>query len=250
MLNVVLFALEAVIVLCGVVLFAWWLHRRLGTRWGTWVWGAISFIGSQVVRTVFLLLLTALLAQARFQPSMQAAFWINVVILSLTAGLFEETARYVVLRWLAKSSRGWNAAVMFGAGHGGAEALLLIVPAMIGNLSVLLSGDQSSAQALRDVAWWTPPLAVWERANAIVYHIAASILIMQAVMRVAGSPVKWWGWAVLYHFISNAVVLPIGQFGGQIAAEVVITGFTVLSLYLIFHFRPHPVAPEMQPSAG
>jgi uncharacterized membrane protein YhfC len=255
MLLIVLFALEGVIVLLGTLGLGWWLRRRYATRWGTWVWGAIAFAGSQILRIPLLVLLTALLPQLGFRPDQETAFWFNLIVLALTSGLFEETARYAVLRWLDKGSRGWRAALMFGAGHGGIEAILIIVPTMINNI-VLLSGGDALVQAtqaispdqaaqlaaaletLRSVSWWLPGLAVWERVAAITFHISAAILVMRAVMGTPPRPLAWWGLAVLFHTAINAFVLVAQRYGGVVMAELMSTVSLVIALYVIRRLRP------------
>jgi uncharacterized membrane protein YhfC len=169
------------------------------------------------------------------------------VVLTLTAGLFEETARYVVLRWLAKGARGWNNAVMFGAGHGGIEAILLVGGAAIANLVLLGQGDTLLAQlqatspeqaealaaqleALRNLDWWLPFLAIWERVLAITFHIAASILVMRAVQT---RRAIWWALAVGLHTALNAIALIALEYGGTVAAEVALTLFSGLTVYII-----------------
>jgi uncharacterized membrane protein YhfC len=261
---IVLFALEGAIVFFGVIAFAWWLHRRLHARWGTWFWGALAFGGSQVVRLPVLLLLTTLLPQIGLRLDPEMAFWVNLAVLSLTSGLFEETARYLVLRFLDQDARGWRDAVMFGAGYGGIEAILFIIPTMINNIILLGGGDAlveqtrtiapeqaqqliAALQELRSVSWWLPLLAIWERVAAITFHIAASILVMQAVLRVAPRPVAWWGLAVLYHAAFNAASLLAGRVAGPVAVELVSTVFLVTSLYIIFRFRRQDTATFDQP---
>lgn len=252
----VLFALEGAVVILGVLALASWLRRRYNTRWNTWFWGAIAFAVSQIARIPFLIVLTALLPQIGFRPERETAFWFNLIVLCLTSGLFEETARYAVLRWLDKSSRGWPDALIFGVGHGGIEAILVIVPTMINNVMLLSGGDAlvqqtqaiapaqatqlaAALETLRNVSWWMPPLAVWERVAAITFHISASILIMRAVLGAPPRPLAWWGAAVLYHAAFNATALLGQQYGGGVVgAEIVSTLFFVIALYLIRRFRP------------
>ena len=45
---------------------------------------------------------------------------------ALTAGLFEETGRWLGYRFLIKKERSWRVGVMYGLGHGGIESILLI----------------------------------------------------------------------------------------------------------------------------
>ena len=130
--------------------------------------------------------------------SQNQIFWINLLILSVTSGLFEETARYIVFRWLAKDARRWQDGVMFGAGHGGIEAILLVGGAAINGVVLLSTADTLLAQMeavnpeqvdvlaaqidlLRNIAWWQPLLTVWERVLAITFHIAASLWVLRAV---------------------------------------------------------------------
>ena len=262
MLLTVLYALEGVVVLAGVTGFAWWLRRRWNVRWGTWVWGAIAFGISQILRSPVLLGLTALLNNIGFKPSPEGAFWINVLVLSLTAGLFEETARFCVLRWFDKGARKWPDALMFGAGHGGIEAILIIVPTMLTNLVLLSTGDavmqqlQSSApdqaqqlasalSLVRSAQWYEPPLAVWERVSAIGIHIAGSVLVLQAILKRSPRPLTWWGAAVLFHMAADGLILVGQRYAGIGGAEVAATIFLVAALYIILRLRPPDVHPAV-----
>jgi uncharacterized membrane protein YhfC len=265
MFMIAIFAIEGVFVLAGVLIFAAWLRRRLDSHWRTWVWGAASFVLSQLLRMPLLIALTAVLPAIGFKPDQQTAFWFNLAVLCITSGLFEETSRYIVLRYLAKDARGWGAAVMFGAGHGGIEAILVIVPAMVNNIVLLAGGDTLVAQTrvvspqqadqlvalianLRNVSWWLALVALWERVMAITFHIAATILVMQAVMNISRRPLLWWGSAVLYHAMSNAVALLGGHYGGTLGAELGVALFFFVALYIIFRFRTFPFrsASELQ----
>ena len=179
--------------------------------------------------------------------SQNQIFWINLLILSVTSGLFEETARYIVFRWLAKDARRWQDGVMFGAGHGGIEAILLVGGAAINGVVLLSTADTLLAQMeavnpeqvdvlaaqidlLRNIAWWQPLLTVWERVLAITFHIAASLWVLRAVRE---GKWQWWAFAALLHMAFNAVALIALQYGGAIVAEIVLTIFTLLPLWII-----------------
>jgi hypothetical protein len=58
-------------------------------------------------------------------PDLSIRLYVNAGILGLTAGLSEESFRYIVLRWWAKDARRWRDVVLYGAGHGGVEAIIL-----------------------------------------------------------------------------------------------------------------------------
>ena len=48
---------------------------------------------------------------------------LNAIILGLLAGLFEETARYILFKFILPKARTWREGILVGLGHGGAEAV-------------------------------------------------------------------------------------------------------------------------------
>ncbi len=258
---------QAVIVILGPLALGWWLRQRLAVSWRTWGWGALTFIASQLARFPFLYILTFLLAPlVRFAPDSLAAFWVNILVLSLTAGIFEETARWVMLQRFATAARGWRNAVMFGAGHGGIEAILLVGGSTIFNIVLLQLDDSLMAQtqsvqervmmgaqldALYGLEWWDTALVVWERVAAVIFHIGAAVLVMQTVL--TGRRI-WWVVAVVGHALFNFAVLAALQFGGAVWAELVGTLFALAAVYMIVRFhwldRRHAVESVVVDDAG
>src|SRR3972149_4519073 len=102
------------------------LAQKLGAKWGLFGVGALTFIASQVVHIPLNAGLTALFARGVLPaPPAEWKLLFNATVLGTTAGLSEEIARYAAYRWFIKSARTWRQALMFGAGHGGAEAIIL-----------------------------------------------------------------------------------------------------------------------------
>ncbi len=252
---VVLFTTQAVMVFGGIVVLAIVLRRRLPAMWRSWVWGALAFIASQVARTPLLIGLTVLLQQTQLIPrdaNREFVFWFNTLFLAFTAGLFEEPARYLVLRFLGKETRGWNGAVMFGAGHGGIEAILIVGGSAIANLFLLLNADALLAQtraapaqvdalatqiqALQSVNIGLIGASLIERVFAIMLHIGLSVMVMRTV---EGRGVRWLILAILIHGIANTVALVTQRLGGVVAAEVAI-GVIGLAL-LAFTISQRPI---------
>ncbi len=243
--------LQLLVVVSGTLALGWWLRHQLPVRWRTWGWGALAFVASQAARLPLLVAITFMSRPYFTGTSPELLFWINFALLTGTSGLFEETARYVVLRWLAKDARRWTDAVMFGAGHGGIEAILIAAIGFGTSLVLLLAGDtllsqlQASApdqaaalaaqiNGLRGIQWWTPLPGVWERVLAITVHIALSILVVRAVRER-----KLWCWAlaVLYHAVVNGVALLGLRYGGLLGTELGLTAVTALAVYLIVRTR-------------
>ena len=135
----------------------------------------------------------------------------------LMAGLFEETGRFLAFKTVLKKRLDNDEnALMYGAGHGGMEAILLLGFAYVSNivmsaminagvadkLTAGLSGDmlaqvQAAFNTLTNAAPTTFLLAIVERCAAITIHISLSVLVWFA----AKKPGKWWLYplAILLH---------------------------------------------------
>lgn len=261
----ILYPLNALLMIGMPIGLGVWLARKTKAPWLLFGIGAMTFIGSQVVHLPLNAGLTLLFRA--IWPSTQPQWWhipFNAIVLGLTAGLCEETARYVGYRWLAKKARYWRDALMLGAGHGGIEAIFLggYVALTFVNMMVLrqmdlatlgLTGD-ALAKAQRDVAtfWSSPaylvPLGAVERLFSLTVHVSLSVMVLQVFTR------RNWGWlvaAIGYHLLIDAVAV----FGSQsrwssLAIEAVIGIFAIVSLAIILSLRPKGeslVPPEPEP---
>jgi len=244
-----LFVTQASLVSVGIAASAIALRRRLPAPWRAWVWGALTFVASQVVRLPLLIGLTLLSQALRLDFGQEGNFWSNVVLLSLTAGLFEETARYLVLRFLARDVRGWRNAVMFGAGHGGIEAILIVgIGSGLTNLYLLANADMLLAQtralspaqadalaaqldALRSVGPDVIAASLIERAFAVMLHIGLSVMVMRAV---ENGGLGWVLAAVAVHALANFAAMTAQRFGGIFIAEAIVAmaGLAMLAFTL------------------
>jgi uncharacterized membrane protein YhfC len=159
--------------------------------------------------------------------------------------LFEEFSRYAMFRWWLKDGHSSRKAVLAGAGHGGAEAILVGCLALISffQLSAYrdidLAGIIPPAQldlARRQVAeYWSSPLLInflplLERVLTIPVQISLSMIVFQAFVR---KQFYWVGLAVFYHAMVNAAAVFIYISYGAIPSEVVLGLFTVASLAII-----------------
>ena len=135
----------------------------------------------------------------------------------LAAGVFEETGRFLAFRTVLKKRQGNDRnALMYGAGHGGIEAVLLLSATYISYLAMAfminagktevltatLAGDaleqmKTLLNGLTENPAWVYLLAVVERVVAITTHICLSVLVWFA----AKKPGKGWLYplAILLH---------------------------------------------------
>ena len=166
----------------------------------------------------------------------------------LMAGLFEETGRFCAFRTVMKKDQKNADALMYGAGHGGFEAMLLLGLTSINNivysvmintgvLDVLmknLSGDalvqlQNTEQALLGTPSWQFLLAGAERISAVILQIALSVLVWFAVKkRKAGL----YPLAILIHFLVDTGTVLMSQNGVPLVLlEIVVLGMAVLTAF-------------------
>ena len=215
------------------ILLGFWFIRRYGTSWRLFFYGALAFLGSQVLHIPFLQLLTNLFSTGVLPappPAIQPIF--NAVLLGLLAGLFEETARWIVYRLLRGRATSWGGALTLGAGHGGVESIVIGFLVLAGYISYL-SGANASAFA--GMAWFDPLAGSVERINAILMHLTLSVMVMLAFLRGNG---LWYVAAVLWHAAIDAVSAYL--FGQGIvsawALEGILVGFSVTNLILLYWF--------------
>ena len=165
----------------------------------------------------------------------QANFWLYGIFGGLMAGLFEETGRFTAFKTVLKKklSRNENA-LMYGAGHGGIEALFILSLSMINNLvvSVMLNNGNAAAltanitnqsqldtmnatfSALASTPSFTFLLSIVERIPAVAMHIAWSVLVWQA----AKYSKRLWLYplAIAMHAFIDAISVILHQFGVSI----------------------------------
>ena len=152
--------------------------------------------------------------------------FLYAVYAALMAAAFEETGRYLAMRFVLRHRFDGKNALMYGAGHGGAEAMILLGLTSINNLvntalinsgslpDVLSGLDEATLESvLGGVSQlWTAPayiffVAGFERTVAICLHIALSVLVWRAVRDRKAS---WYWTAFGGHFAVDfaAVIMP------------------------------------------
>lgn len=214
-------ALNALLMVLLPVALALVLWRRTDASFGLWAVGAVTFVLAQVVHIPLNLGVARLFSSGVLpKPSDAVTVWLLPLALGLSAGVCEETARYVAFR-LRTSARAWSDGMMMGAGHGGIEAIVLGLLAGLGyvNLLLLRSTDPASlgvppeqvALVTEQVTayWSTHPLmsllGAVERAFAITAHLAMSLLVLQAVRR----SIAWLFAAIAFHTLLDAAAVAI-----------------------------------------
>ncbi len=158
------------------------------------LWGAVGFI-------VFALILEQLLHMVML-PVVQNNIWTYGLYGAFAAGIFEETARFLVFKTVMKKKTAPKDGVMYGIGHGGIESALIVGIGLI-NLAAIgilvntvgvdealkMSGATDEAiiaaadaqiEALTQQSVGMCFVSVFERILTMVLHVALSVWVFRA----------------------------------------------------------------------
>lgn len=251
---IVAFALSGVFTIIYPVLLGFFFNKRSGASWKFFFLGMGIFIIFQLATRIPLVSII----EGVFGRQLRSTTWLLaawVIFLSFTAGLFEETGRYVGYRWMmARDPKTWKVGVMYGLGHGGIESMVLVglnnlvVPITVLAYPLLqpwLPGEIQGALGqqlggLIGLPDWLPLLAAWERLWTIPVHVALSVIVLQVFRR--GS-VRWLWLSITLHTLVNLFVIglvmmiPLRPEQQPILSSLPVFIVGVLAVWVIWHFR-------------
>lgn len=157
--------------------------------------GMLAFFLSQFVLRIPILQI--ILPQMAWFRNMQNHIWIYALFLGSTAALFEETARWLAMKYFMKDKKEFSHGIAFGLGHGGIEAVLIVGITSINNIIymaaiqnggydlLMQSVPQETAAAIKEqflsMNFWYASMGGVERISAILFHVAASLFVLKAV---------------------------------------------------------------------
>ncbi len=195
--------------------------------------GATFFVFAMILERI----LHSVVMLTGAMEKLQANIWLYALYGGLAAGIFEEVGRYVVLTVVRSVcvKKNWKAmekpynALMFGAGHGGFEAVLLIFSAMINNMlfAVLINTGRTewllsqipeaqqgtyiqAFETLKTAGSYVFYLGCLERVSAVILHIGFSALVWTAVTKKKGLLLPA---AILLHALVDGVMVVLSSKG-------------------------------------
>lgn len=261
MFAIVFRSLNALLMIAMPLALGVYLYRKLQAEWRLFGVGAFTFVVSQVFHIPFnAWMLDPIIGRLGLDPDIPIQLALIALLLGLSAGVFEEVARYLVYRFRLKEQRDrtWNSALMFGAGHGGIESIILGVLVGYGfiqlfalkdaNLEVLIPLDQLEVARSQIELYWAAPwyvtlLGAVERAATLCFHMSAAVLILQAFRR---NQIRWLFFAISWHAVVDAVAVFASQTWSIYLTEALIVGVGFLALGVIFLLRDTPAMPDDQ----
>lgn len=236
-------AVNAILGIAVPVCLSLYLVRKHKAKFSTILIGAGTFI-------LFALVLESIMHQIVLKGPGGSAIMNNTLWFALygglAAGIFEETGRFLAMKFLMKKEPATVIpGVAYGAGHGGIEMLILFGLTMISNLVMALMVNSGQADALVSQApesaaallqtqlnslqtttagsWF---IGLWERISAIILQISLSVLVWAAV-RKGGK----WLWlfpaAILLHALVDALAVLLQKSVGMIPLELIVTAEAV-----------------------
>lgn len=213
----------AVVLLCSVILPIFLSVYALVKRQSLpLILGAIAFTVSQMFLRIPLLNMLAKnsMEYHTFQLTNPILF---LAVIALSAGIFEETARYIAMRVFMQQKEG-KAAIYFGIGHGGIEALMLVGIPFLMHLSTALIATSEVTMYLGAV----------ERVIAMSIHICFSIIVFYSVKNRKPFYLLL---TIVLHGLTNFIVVFIASqfsmFVAEFAIAVMAALLIALSIYLM-----------------
>lgn len=209
--------------------------------------------------TLFAMVLESVMHNLILMTPVGQKIWGNIWLYALYGGaaaaLFEETGRIFAAKTFLRRKNDPANAFMYGAGHGGVEALYIGVITQISNISLAfminagkagellstLNGAQADAalEQLRALCGESGDffLAGYERLLAVALHICLSLLLFRGLREHRGKLVVL---CYVLHFALDAILVLINKTFGIIAAEAFCTVFLLLVVLLTIKLAPLP----------
>lgn len=226
----------AICIVIGVpITSALWMRRKLHAPWKYLAYGILTFIISQVLRLPTLEIIRKVTGA---QHESATILWL--ACLALSAGFFEEVARYIGFLFLFRGGRNPKNAVMYGLGHGGFETSLVALQ-MLSVLRMLsaygrldISAVHLNAQTLAIIEFaktgWLPMAGAFERIATLPVHVALSLVVLQAFSRQDRS---WLVLAIGIHAGINFSAIFASRHLGLFWTEILLGLFAIGAILLV-----------------
>jgi len=250
--------LNVLLMICLPIGLAAYINSKFNLGWRLWWLGGGVFVLSQIGHIPFNYFSSLILNKTNlvYWPQVYQTIF-NALFLGLSAGLWEESARYSAFRWWVGKEKSWRRGIQLGVGHGGFESIilgLLVLYTFIQmmavkdiDISTLVPLDQLSKTIGAIETYWSTPwydalLGAIERALTLPIQIALSVIVLQVFIRKKSI----WIWiAILFHTAIDATAVLFMAYSNVYITEIAVTFFSAISIWIIFVLKsPEPFREE------
>jgi len=172
------------------------------------------------------------------QEKMMSNLWLYAIYGATAAAMFEETGRYIAMKFWMKKRLNRSNAFMYGIGHGGGEAIIIVGLTCVNNIitsvaintgliqpTLALLDEETRALTFEQISQlWTLPayqfyFAGIERISAITTQIALSFFIYKGIK----SEKRYFIYiSYLIHFIVDFVSVILAQYASIVVVELAV----------------------------
>lgn len=196
--------------------------RKFGTSWRVLLIGGLMFVLS-LVRIPLNQYFSMLIYYGSFGAY---TFFLLAAFPSLTAGVFEETARYIAYKYFVKDHTMANGLTL-GDGHGGAESILIVGINVLVIGYLLLTNPNAFPEyqliAILSSPIYLPFVGLYERLTALVVQISLSVMVLMTFR--TGRKIYFVAAIILHFLLDLFATLTINY--GIIYPELIATGFAI-----------------------
>ena len=185
--------------------------------------------------------------------NLTANVWLYALYGAAAAAVFEETGRFIAMKFVLKNNLSRPNAFMYGIGHGCGEAIIIVGVQQISNIATeylinsgllgvqLSSLDEATRQSTIAAAaplWTTNPGMFFvggiERVSAITLQIAMSFVMYKGVKFKKGS---FFLAAFGIHFIADFITVAAAKYFPTALVEVLIAAVAVLAVFFAYRIN-------------
>lgn len=228
----------------GLLLYA--MNKLKAKMISFWI-GAATFV-------VFALVLEQLLHIGiinQFGEALTGNILIKAIYGGLAAGIFEEVGRFISMKLFMKRLLNKENAFMYGVGHGGIEAMIIVGMTTVSNLIsayMINTGLMEKSLELFDsdikqqtidqltVLWTTSPVDFYmagvERVVAITLHLSLSYIVYRAVK---DGKIQLLFLSIALHAFADFVTVLVAGYAPIIVVEIIL--IVIVSIIAVFVYK-------------
>lgn len=223
---------------------------KFKSKLSTFFIGAGTFIVSaMILEQIFHLIALSLVGEENITSSI----WIYGLYGGLAAAVFEETGRFIAMKFFLKKNLDRKNAFMYGIGHGGIEAMLIVGLTCVSNiassmainsgtmenvLSVLDDNTKQQTYEQLSQLWTLPSYQFYmggiERILAIAAQIVMAFFMYKGVKFAKKQFILL---AYLYHFLIDFSTVVLAKYLPISVVEIVIFVYAVLGIWIAYNIN-------------